>query len=117
MLTEFGKFLRQLRIDCEELLKDMAVKLEVTPSYLSAVETGKRNIPEGWLEKIKSLYNLDFFAQQEMEKAAADSVNAVKFDLSKASKQKRETTLAFARRFDEVDDDTLMDIRKLLNKQ
>lgn len=45
-LTEFGKFSRKLRIDNGELLKDMAIKLNVTVSYLSAVEIGKRNIPE-----------------------------------------------------------------------
>ena len=38
MLTNFGKALRKLRIDNNELLKDMALKLEVTVSYLSAVE-------------------------------------------------------------------------------
>ena len=38
MLTSFGKTLRKLRIDNEELLKDMALKLGVTLAYLSAVE-------------------------------------------------------------------------------
>ena len=33
-LTEFGKFLRKLRIDNEELLKDMAIKLNTTPAFL-----------------------------------------------------------------------------------
>ena len=50
-LTEFGKFSRKLRIDNGELLKDMAIKLNVTVSYLSAVEIGKRNIPEKWEEE------------------------------------------------------------------
>jgi transcriptional regulator with XRE-family HTH domain len=45
MLTEFGQYLRKIRIDCGDLLKDMADKLGVTSSYLSAVETGKRNVP------------------------------------------------------------------------
>ena len=44
MLTNFGKALRKLRIDNNELLKDMALKLEVTVSYLSAVENGKRDV-------------------------------------------------------------------------
>ena len=44
MLTEFGKILRKLRIDRQELLRDMAKNLEVSSAYLSAVETGKRKI-------------------------------------------------------------------------
>lgn len=39
MVTAFGKFLRILR----EILKDMAEKLNVTSSFLSAVENGKKN--------------------------------------------------------------------------
>ena len=46
MLTEFGKCLRKIRIDKAELLKDMAEKLQVTSAYLSAVEHGKREIPD-----------------------------------------------------------------------
>jgi transcriptional regulator with XRE-family HTH domain len=116
MLTEFGKFLRNLRIEYEELLKDMADKLGVTPSYLSAVETGKRNIPDDWLEKIKKFYNLDIFAQETLDRAASNSIKTIKLDLSNAGKQKRETALIFARQFDDVDDSTLIEIRKLLNK-
>ena len=42
MLTSLGKFLRKLRIDNNELLKDMAQKLNVSVSFLSAVENGKK---------------------------------------------------------------------------
>ena len=45
MITEFGKALRKLRIDRGETLKIMADNLEMTSSYLSAIECGKRNIP------------------------------------------------------------------------
>ena len=52
MLTEVGRFLRKLRIDHGEILKDMADKLDVTVSYLSAVENGKRHMPSEWNERI-----------------------------------------------------------------
>lgn len=42
MITPIGKFLRKLRIDTGEILKDMAEKLHVSPSFLSAVENGKK---------------------------------------------------------------------------
>ena len=45
MLTMLGKFLRKLRIDRNELLKDMAGKLDVTVSFLSSVENGKKKMP------------------------------------------------------------------------
>ena len=42
-VTEFGKFSRKLRIENDELLRDMANKLGVTASYLSAEEIYQKN--------------------------------------------------------------------------
>jgi len=114
MLTEFGQYLRKLRIDCGELLKDMADKLGVTSSYLSAVETGKRNIPDGWVEKINQFYKLDMFEQEALRIAVTNSTRAVTMDLSNMVPKRRETALLFARKFVEVDNSAIEAIRKLL---
>ncbi|MFD0587611.1 hypothetical protein ACFQZE_06325 [Paenibacillus sp. GCM10027627] len=66
MLTEFGKFVRKLRIDNDELLKHMANKLEVSSSYLSAVEIGKCNLPDEWKEVIINSYKLDNKSSDEI---------------------------------------------------
>jgi len=115
MLTEFGQYLRKLRIDYNLFLKDMAEKLGVTSSYLSAVETGKRNIPNDWVEKICKLYKLDEFEREDLQVATTNSARAVTIDLSDMTQKKRETALLFARKFDDVDDSAIEVMRKLLN--
>ncbi len=65
-LTELGKFLRKLRIDNGELLKDMAIKLNVTPSFLSMVETGRRGVPKKWEKKIEKSYSLSLKQKEEL---------------------------------------------------
>ena len=55
MLTSLGKFLRKLRIDIGETLRDMADKLSVSSAFLSAVENGKKKMPESWFAKIESM--------------------------------------------------------------
>lgn len=65
-LTEFGKFLRKLRIDNGELLKDMAIKLNTTPAFLSMVETGRRSIPKKWEEEIEKIYSLNLKQKEEL---------------------------------------------------
>lgn len=115
MLTVFGKFLREIRIECEELLKDMAKKLGVTSSYLSAVETGKRNIPDDWVEKISQFYNLDMIQKEQLQEAAINSANVVKINLQNMVPKRKETALLFARKFEDVDDSAIEEIRKLLN--
>ena len=55
-LSEFAVFCKKLRIDNNQILKDMAGLLNVSSSYLSAVENGKRKIPDEWYDRISNLY-------------------------------------------------------------
>jgi len=116
MLTDFGRFLRKIRIDCGEIIKDMAKKLDVTASFLSAAETDKRNIPEHWTGIIVQLYNLDEIAAQQLESAAANSVRTLKLDIADIGGDRREAAILFAREFDSLDDDKITQIRNLLKK-
>ncbi|WP_175868618.1 helix-turn-helix domain-containing protein [Bartonella gabonensis] len=59
MVTSFGKILRKIRVDHSERLLDMAKKLDVSVSFLSSVEIGKRSVPVGMEVKIIQLYDLD----------------------------------------------------------
>lgn len=117
MLTNFGKFARKLRIDNAELLKDMAEKLGVTTSYLSAVEVGKRNVPTKWKNQIVNIYNLDKNKKQELEESIFNSQKVIKLNLENLRKDSdKELMLAFARKFEDLDDDSKKDIINILNK-
>lgn len=117
MLSEFGKFTRKLRIDNNELLKDMSDKLEVTTSYLSAVEVGKRNIPDAWKEKIIKYYSLDDELIQELDEAIYNSKQTLKLKLNEYSVDDKSLILAFARKFEKLDTDEKDSIRKMLNRE
>ncbi|MDR0221773.1 MAG: helix-turn-helix domain-containing protein [Lachnospiraceae bacterium] len=116
MLTDFGKTLRKLRIDCTEIIKDMADKLGCTASYLSAVETGKRPVPEEWAEKIIALYHLDDNSAAMLRNAALAEVKSVKIGIGNLDSGKKETAILFAREFSDVDEETSLKIRELLKK-
>ncbi|MGN7478929.1 helix-turn-helix domain-containing protein [Solibacillus silvestris] len=121
MLTQFGKFCRKLRIDNGELLKDMANKLEVTSSYLSAVENGKRNVPQEWPTKIIDFYELDQEQQQELQKVIQESKKELRIDFSNYDNEDKQVLMALAREFkdmDQVDKDTIKSILlSLKNKE
>ncbi|MCL2579223.1 MAG: helix-turn-helix domain-containing protein [Oscillospiraceae bacterium] len=115
MITEFGKALRKLRIDCGEILLDMAKKLEVTPSFLSAVEVGKKGIPAHWLDRLSELYQLSAETKAGLERAAAESVLSIKLNLSQVEQPQRKAALVFARSFDTLSSeeaDKLLDFFK-----
>ena len=48
--TKFGEFMRIQRIKHHEVMGDSAKLFDVSMQYISAVENGKRNVPDGWLD-------------------------------------------------------------------
>ena len=112
MLTEFGKALRKIRIDRQQLLKEMANNLEVSSAYLSAVETGKRRIPKDWVSKISTIYSLSPEARDDLQNSADNSVSDVTISLVNASEEKRNAVLSFARALDGLSDE---DLKKIMS--
>jgi transcriptional regulator with XRE-family HTH domain len=116
MLTELGRFLRKLRIDRGELIKDMAGKLGVTASYLSAIEVGKRKMPPPWTARLAELYGLDDAAETALRDAAARSAKVIPLDMTGADGDKKDVAILFAREFETMDDALLAQIRDLLKR-
>lgn len=114
MLTSLGRFLRKLRIDKGEILKDMSDKLGVTVSFLSAVENGKKRMPSSWNGKICNLYALSEAQQDEFTKAIAETELAIEMDFVGTSLQNRELAVSFARKFPDIDEAQAEEIRKIL---
>ena len=56
-ITEFGKAVRKARIDADETLASMAKQLNTTPSFLSALEMGRKKIPADWVAKIETYFS------------------------------------------------------------
>lgn len=117
MLSPFGKFCRKLRIEKDEVLLDMARKLDVTPSFLSAVEVGKKNVPENWGKVLIEKYSLNTEQAEELYQAIKDSVRQVKFDLYNKKETDRDLLLAFARKLDILDTEEKESILSILNKK
>lgn len=102
MLTEFGKTLRKIRIDRNEILKDMAEKLGVTVSYLSAVENGKREVPDTWINDISYWYQLSELEKEMLRESAFNSKKKISLDLNNLNANQREAAITFAREFKEL---------------
>ena len=115
-LTEFGKFSRKLRIDNGELLKDMAIKLNVTVSYLSAVEIGKRNIPEKWEEEIVRAYHLNLQEREELKEAIIYSKKVFKINVENIEKEEKDLILMLARKVDNMDEKEKNNLKQILFK-
>lgn len=117
MISPFGKFTRKLRIDCGELLKDMADKLGVTPSYLSAIENGKRNVPHNWINIIAELYSLNDEQIKQLKQAVKDSKIITTVDVRGLKESDKDIMVSLARSIDGMDKEQKEIIKKLLKKK
>ena len=100
MLTDFGKECRILRIKNNQNLGDMAEKLGVKSSFLSAIENGKKNIPKDFCEKIKKEYGLSHEAYKKFIDAADSSKTQIKIQMQNMDQGDRDLVISFARKFE-----------------
>lgn len=110
--TALGKFLRKIRIDSDERLYDMAKHLGVSSAFLSGVENGHKKASTTLINNIIDVYNLDKNQQERLKDAS--SLSKSRIDISQFSPEKQEATLMFARKFDELTDEQIERIQKIL---
>lgn len=73
-LTSFGRFARKLRIERDMMLFEMAEALEVSPSFLSSVERGKKAIPTDWSQSFVEIFSLDEFQSRSLKRSIEQTV-------------------------------------------
>lgn len=112
--TKFAEYLRVLRIKNHENMGDTAKLLGVNVAFVSAVETGKKNVPKDWVDKIVEHYNLNAQEKTELVQAIEDSKTTSKINLVSVPNFKRQVALQFQRSFDEMDEETVRKIFELL---
>lgn len=100
-LTQFGKVVRQLRMEHDISLKDMAVAMHMGSSYLSALEYGERKLSDDHVEKAVAFLSGYATAEElsELRKAAAGSSEVI--STSGVNPDSRHMVAAFARRLQE----------------
>lgn len=81
-MTPFGKAVRHLRIEHEMLLGSMADALEVSASYLSQIESGKKPIPQGFADRVSILMGLDENEAAELRRQATLSTAEFRIQIS-----------------------------------
>ena len=112
MLTEFGKLLRIIRINSGDTSRDMAKKLGFSPSYLSAIESGKRNVPIDMERLLSRSYPLSQIDLEKLRTAMFSSGGAVKINLTDFAEKKRKVIMAIAQ--DDISDNVLDEISDLI---
>jgi len=114
-ITPFGKLVRSYRIQVETRTKEMADALGLTVSYLSAVETGKKNINNSFVEAVAKFFgDRGLSVKAELEEAAAKSKKNVEVD--GLCPESRALVNAFARRLPEMSEAKKAEFKRFLDE-
>lgn len=116
MITELGKQLRILRIENNQLLKDMSGKLGITPAYLSSIENGKRRPTKEIIHKLFISYDFDEKEKNSILESYYKTIESIEFSSKNASEEQLNLGLAFAREFNKLDSEDIDKIMKILSK-
>lgn len=117
MLTKFGKFLRVLRMERGELLKNMAENLMISSAYLSSIEMGNREIPKSLPQDLIQKYNLTEEEQVEMQKAISASIKTIDISLANTTNLQKEAALVFARNLEKMNDTSIEEFLDFMKKR
>lgn len=116
-LTEYGKFIRKIRKDRGDTLLGMSKKMDVTISFLSALEVGKKQVPIEYADKISQIYNLTPEENIELTDAIGASNANMNLDFTKMSQDRAQTSVLFARKINKLSQKSLEELRKLLTNE
>ena len=95
---------------------DLADALDVTVSFYSAIEMGKRSPSAPLVNQLVSLLDLNTAEESAFHEAAANSIEQIRINSSNAKPNARSVALSLARRFDSLEDDKIKKLQDILNE-
>ena len=113
MLTEFGKVMRIIRINAGDSMRDMAQKIGMSATYLSAIETGKRNIPANMEELLFKNYDFSETDKKKIKSAIESSAVQVKIDLTEMAEKKKKLIYSITK--GDIDEKTIDKLCEIIN--
>ena len=114
MLTPFGIAIRKLRLDKGMRLLDVARLSKRSPAFISAVETGRKPIPDSYVVMMARAMDLSATEIKELRRAADRTRKEVVVE--RLPEDQRELVAAFARRIDELPSNMMADLKKIVLK-
>jgi transcriptional regulator with XRE-family HTH domain len=114
-LNDFAKLLREERLAWDMGQDKIAKALGVSVSYYSAIETGRKPPSPAQFNAICRILKLDSKDQRRLQKAAADSVEQIRIDVSDYPLETRQMIFNFAWKVGSMSEFELRKLRDLVD--
>lgn len=118
MKNSLSLFLKAIRYhNNKEKLSDMAKRLDVSSSYLSTVENGKRAMNDKLYQSIVKTYSLSETDSKELDILRKLEVNHLNVSTQEMDLDQKETLIKFLSNLKDLDENELKTINHLINKK
>ncbi|WP_018182214.1 helix-turn-helix domain-containing protein [Kaistia granuli] len=115
-MTPFGQRLREMRDERGLSLKDMAEKLGVSSSYLSALEHGRRGSPSWFMvQRIIAYFNVIWDEAEELQRLAERSHPRVTVETAGLAPEATELAHLLAAEIGNLSVKSLQELKKALH--
>lgn len=114
--SPLGAFLKKLRIDLGITQKQMSADIEVTSTFLSTVEAGRKPAPSNVLERISQYYQLSPDQVSKMNSLATAQRKNVRISLEELTDKQRELAIQFAENVHKLDADAIWQITNAVHR-
>lgn len=99
MTTQLGKELKKLRIDLGTNLMGMSKMINISAAFLSAIETGRKRVPDGFLDVLAARIPAVAKDRSKFEVLINQARKEVRLPVDQSSFEDAELATALARRF------------------
>ena len=114
MNKKYGTLIKEIRAAHGENMGMMAEWLQVRLPFVSAVENGRKKIPDDWLGKISEHYQLTEQERRELSEAIDLTKDQIKINLAHISDNGKRAAFCLQRSIKTMNDDTAVKIIELL---
>ena len=114
--TKFAKTVRKLMIDADENLSDLAKLFDVSIAYVSSVFTGKKTIPEKWVDLIINHYELNETRREALIKDYSESKDVLRIDISEMNSANKTLAVQFQRKLDNLSAEDIEKLKEILKE-
>ena len=115
MATEFGSTVQRLRQLAGLTLFEVAQKMNISTAFLSAVENGRKRVPEDFVQKLAAAMPEAKEKVDELESLASQARGQVILPLPKATPQDADLATVLARKFNSLSPTQKKRIRAILD--
>ena len=109
--------LKSIRVNNNEMLMEMAKKLDVSSTFLSAIENGKKKVPDDFKDKLCANYSLSDDEIKELNEGIVINNDRVDLTLSELSGPKKELAISLGRSFDTLSDEAVDELLNIISKE